>query len=77
MKFFKTKSNDLTDETFNVVQSVSKAKVLYKKLIIQSHPDKHPENFVLATELACLVNENKYNYRELLLLKERIEKELK
>jgi len=76
MEFFKTKVKNLEDETFNVVQSISKAKVLYKKLITQSHPDRHPENVTLATELTRLVNINRYNYRELLMVEERIKKEL-
>jgi hypothetical protein len=77
MGIFKSKnSNNLNDEIFNVVQSISKAKVLYKNLILQSHPDKHPENIALATELAYLININRYNYRELLLLEERVKTEL-
>ena len=77
MGFFKIKMNDLEDETFNVVQSISKSKVLYKKLIVQSHPDKHSENIALATELTRLININRYNYRELLILEKRIKNELK
>jgi len=76
MGFFKIKTNNIKDETFNVVQSISKSKVLYKKLIVQSHPDKHPQNLILATELTRLLNMNRYNYRELLVLEERVKNEL-
>ena len=74
MKFFRKKHTGLNDESYNVVQSISKAKVLYKKLVMLSHPDKHPQKEALATELTNLVNANKYNYRELLLLEEQIKK---
>lgn len=47
-----------------------------KELIKKSHPDKHPQKEKLAKEIAALVNDNRYNYRELLKLKERIENEL-
>lgn len=50
--------------------------MLYKELIKKSHPDKHPQKEKLAKEIAELVNNNRYNYRELLKLKERIENEL-
>lgn len=77
MVFFKTKHNtNLNDETYNVIQSISKAKHLYKNLIIQAHPDKHPSNIDFATQLTELINANRFNYRELLKLEERIMKEL-
>ncbi len=79
MKFSRPKKDrtDLNNETFNVVESISKAKDLYKSLIIRSHPDKHPRDTDLATELTRLVNANKFNYRELLNIEKRIVKELK
>jgi len=77
MRLFYTKDRqNLNDETFNIVQSISKAKNLFKILISKVHPDKHPENVHLATELTSLVNNNKFNYRELLKLEERIKTEL-
>ena len=77
MGLFNIKHNkSLNDETYNVIQSISKAKTLYKNLIIQAHPDKHSENIDLATELTELVNINKFNYRELLDLEKRIKNEL-
>ena len=77
MSFFsQNNSKNLNNETFNVVQSISKAKILYKNLIIKAHPDKNLEKINLATELTRLINLNKFNYRELLLLEERINLEL-
>lgn len=64
------------NESNNVVESIAKSKILYKELIKKSHPDKHPQKEKLAKEIAELVNDNRYNYRELLKLKERIENEL-
>ena len=63
-------------ESANIVESIASAKSLHKELILKSHPDKHPDKEELAKEIADLVNENRYNYRELLKLKERIENEL-
>lgn len=71
-----TKKKEQTDEVRNVVASMSKSKSLFKELIKKSHPDKHPQKRELAEELTQLVNESKFNYRELLLLKQRIENEL-
>lgn len=64
------------NESNNVVESIAKSKMLYKELIKKSHPDKHPQKEKLAKEIAELINNNRYNYRELLKLKERIENEL-
>ena len=64
------------NESNNVVESIAKSKMLYKELIKKSHPDKHPQKEKLAKEIAELVNNNRYNYRALLKLKERIENEL-
>lgn len=64
------------NEGNNVVESIAKSKMLYKELIKKSHPDKHPQKEKLAKEIAELVNNNRYNYRELLKLEERIENEL-
>lgn len=63
-------------ESVNIVESIAGAKSLHKELILKSHPDKHPDKEELAKEITDLVNENRYNYRELLRLKERIEGEL-
>ena len=75
MKLFNRKK-DLSEETYNVVQSISEAKQLYKNLVSMCHPDKHPQKIAIATELTQLINRNRYNYRELLHLKERVKNEL-
>ena len=71
-KFYKTKNKEIT----NIVNSISKAKQLYKSLIIQAHPDKHPDKKELAQKITSLINENRYNYDALVELKNTIEKEL-
>lgn len=68
--------SEFKEEAFNVVESIAKAKGLHKKLILLSHPDKYPNKIELATKLSELVNANRYNYRELLKLEERIKNEL-
>ncbi len=63
-------------ESVNVVESIASAKALHKELIIKAHPDKNPTKVELAQELSELINVNRFNYRELLKLKERVENEL-
>lgn len=63
-------------ESANVVESIASAKSLHKELILKAHPDKNPTKIQLAQELSELINVNRFNYRELLKLKERIENEL-
>lgn len=65
-----------SNEELNVINSIAKAKKLYKELIIKAHPDKHPNNMELAQSLTEEINNNRYNYNELLKLKEIIEKDL-
>lgn len=71
-KFYKTRNKEIT----NIVNSISKAKQLYKSLIIQAHPDKHPDKKELAQKITSLINENRYNYDALVKLKNTIEREL-
>lgn len=61
----------------NVVDSIVKAKKLYKELIIKTHPDRNPQNIELANSLAQQVTENRYNYAELLKLQQIINENLK
>ena len=75
-KCFHKRKKVKIDEGLNVVDGISKAKKLYKELILKSHPDKHPEKEELAKEFTEQINNNRYNYRELLKLKERIDNEL-
>ncbi len=64
------------ENSTNVVESIAKAKALYKELIIKAHPDKHPNNILLAKELTEMLNQNRYNYSMLMKVRERMEKEL-
>lgn len=73
--FIKRETN--ADESLNVVESMGKAKSLYKDLIVKAHPDRNPAKADLATTITDLINSNRYNYRELLKLKSRIETELR
>ena len=63
-------------ESMNVVESIAGAKTLHKELIRKAHPDKNPTKVELAQELSELININRFNYRELLKLKARVENEL-
>lgn len=74
-KFFA--SSEQSHEELNIVNSIANAKQLYKELIVKAHPDKHPNNVELAQSLTESINENRYNYNELLKLKSIIENELK
>ena len=69
-----------TDESNNVVDSMVKARQLYKELCVKTHPDKHPDKHPDNTELAEAimqrVSANKFNYAVLLSLKEEIEEKL-
>lgn len=73
-RIFKRKT--LKHEEMNVVNSIAKAKKLYKELILMAHPDKHKDNVELAQSLTEKINNYRYNYDELLKLKEIIENEL-
>lgn len=67
---------DSSHEELNIVNSMANAKKLYKELIIKAHPDKHPNNVELAQSITESINNNRYNYNELLKLKSKIENEL-
>lgn len=60
----------------NVVNSIAKAKSLHKRLIVLSHPDKNLNKIELATKISESINENRYNYKELLKLEQQIKNEL-
>ena len=66
-----------TDESSNVVDSMVKARKLYKELSIAAHPDKHPSKKNVAEKLMQQVTANKYNYSVLISLKNEIEEDLK
>lgn len=66
-----------TDESSNVVDSMVKARKLYKELSIATHPDKHPSKKDVAEKLMQQVTANKHNYYALISLKNEIEEKLK
>lgn len=66
-----------TDESANVVDSMVKARQLYKELVIAVHPDKHIDKKYIAEDLMKRVAANKHNYHTLLSLKKEIEENLK
>lgn len=47
-----------------------------KELIKQAHPDKHPNNKDVAEELTTMINNNRFNYRELLKIKDLVNDKL-
>ncbi len=66
-----------TDESCNVVDSMVKARRLYRELSIAAHPDRHPAQKDIAEEIMQRITANKHNYSELIQLKSEIEKRLK
>ena len=53
-RLFCSKNHSTSDEAYNIVESMAKAKPLYKELIKQAHPDKHPNNKDVAEELTAM-----------------------
>lgn len=64
------------DESTNVVDSVVKARKLYKELSLAAHPDRHPDRREIAEILMRRITANKRNYSELLKLKKEVEEKL-
>ena len=62
-----------TDQSANVVDSMVKARKLYKELCIKTHPDKHPEKQAIAEELMKKVVATRFDYKGLQQLKTEIE----
>lgn len=79
-RLFKAKKKETIDEAVNVVNSISQAKQLYKKLSLECHPDKFAldkEKYALATDIFQRLSNNKYNYKELSELDKEINQLLK
>ena len=57
-RLFCSKNHSTSDEAYNIVESMAKAKPLYKELIKQAHPDKHPNNKDVAEELTAMINKD-------------------
>ena len=66
-----------SDESSNVVDSMVKARKLYKDLCVAVHPDKHLDKRDIAEDLMQRITANKHNYAELLNLKAEFEKKMK
>lgn len=64
------------DESANVVDSMVKARKLYKELSLAVHPDRHPDRRKTTESLMRRVTANKHNYSELLKLKTEIKENL-
>lgn len=69
-------SKEMIGEGTNIVQSIANAKSLYKELIAKAHPDKNRSKEELVKFLTEEINNSRYNYCELLKLKQRVETEL-
>lgn len=66
-----------SDESVNVVDSIVKARALYKTLSIKAHPDKNPKNRELAESLMAQITKNHLNYTELLRLQREVQEKLR
>lgn len=64
------------DESINVVDSIVKAKKLFKELSSLAHPDKNPDNLEVAENLMKHIVANRNNYEELLKLKKEVNDKL-
>ena len=65
-----------TDQSTNVVDSMVKARKLYKELCIKTHPDKHREQQAIAEELMKKVVASRFDYNGLLQLQIEIKEKL-
>ena len=65
-----------TDQSANVVDSMVKARKLYKELCIKTHPDKHREKQAIAEELMKKVVASRFDYNGLLQLQTEIKEKL-
>ena len=65
---------DYKETTTNLVNSISKAKPLYKKLIVSIHPDKFSgDNKIIAEEISSRLTHAKRDYNALCLIEKEIE----
>lgn len=64
------------DQSRNVVDSMVKARMLYRELSAKAHPDKNLDNREEAELLMQKVSANKHNYEALLQLEKEINKKL-
>ena len=64
------------DESVNVVDSMAKARQLYKVLSLKTHPDRNPDKREIAEDLMKKLVANKLNYAGLLALEQEIKEKL-
>lgn len=72
-KWFCRSKSHQPDEGMNVVPGISKAKSLYKNLIVRAHPDKHSNDMECAQSMTERLNNCRYNYSELLKIEKLID----
>jgi len=65
-----------SDESINVVNSMAKARHLYKELSLKAHPDRNQTQSEIAEDLMQKLVDNKLNYAGLLALKKEIKEKL-
>jgi hypothetical protein len=65
---------DINETAKNIAQSISKARGLYKSLIVTVHPDRFEEKYrEEANELAARITRSKRNYSALIGIKEEVD----
>ena len=74
-KWFQRRKKKPSDEYMNVVTGMGKARSLYRRLVTIAHPDRHPNEEERYTEIMNRITANRYNYNELLKIKEEITSE--
>ena len=61
-----------SDESTNVVDSMVKARHLYKELCLKAHPDKNINQKEIAQDLMQRIEANRYDYSSLLRLRDEV-----
>lgn len=74
IRWFRKRKKQRSKEYLNVVEGMGKAKALYKSLIAIAHPDKHPNEEEIYTEIMDRITANRYNYSELVKIKQEVER---
>jgi superfamily I DNA and RNA helicase len=65
---------DINETAKNIAQSISKARGLYKTLIVTVHPDRFEERYrEEANELAARITRSKRNYLALIGIKKEVD----
>ena len=70
------RKNIKTDQSTNVVDSMVRARKLYKELCIKTHPDKHRVQQAIAEDLMKKVVANRFDYNGLLQVQTEIKERL-